>query len=125
MINKMIVTQINNTILGTVNPQTGKRTPDAFTSTLVSPKDMGYQEIAENPDYMAVYNYIMHRYKENLASTVGVKEAILRFMRNNDRYRKVSIEKDLYKTELELYAKISDKKSVDNPDTMFCFQKLK
>jgi predicted O-methyltransferase YrrM len=54
----------------------------------------------------------------------GVKEAVLRFMTNNDRYRKVSIEKDMFKTEPELYPKDSDKKSVDNPDTMFCFQKL-
>jgi predicted O-methyltransferase YrrM len=54
----------------------------------------------------------------------GVKEAVLRFMTNNDRYRKVSIEKDMFKTEPEMYPKDSDKKSVDNPDTMFCFQKL-
>ena len=76
----------------------------------------------ENSDKLLVKNGIMIL---DDVKHKGVKEAILRFMRNNDRYRKVSIEKDLYKTELELYAKISDKKSVDNPDTMFCFQKLK
>jgi predicted O-methyltransferase YrrM len=76
----------------------------------------------ENSDKMLVKNGIMIL---DDVKHKGVKEAILRFMTNNERYRKVSIEKDAFKTELELYPKVSDKKSVDNPDTMFCFQKLK
>jgi predicted O-methyltransferase YrrM len=76
----------------------------------------------ENSDKLLVKNGIMIL---DDVKHKGVKEAVLRFMTNNDRYRKVSIEKDMFKTELEIYPKVTDKKSVDNPDTMFCFQKIK
>lgn len=76
----------------------------------------------ENSDKMLVKNGIMIL---DDVKHKGVKEAVLRFFTNNERYRKVSIEKDMFKTETELYSKVSDKTSVNNPDTMFCFQKLK
>jgi predicted O-methyltransferase YrrM len=84
-------------------------------------EDIVIQDI-ENSDKLLVKNGIMIL---DDVKHKGVKEAIIRFMTNNDRYRKVSIEKDMFKTEPELYPKVSDKKSVDNPDTMFCFQKVK
>ena len=77
----------------------------------------------ENSDKLLVVNGIMIL---DDVKHKGVKDAVIEFMtKHNDRYRKVSIEKDLYKTEKEIYPKDSDKKTVDNPDTMFCLQKLK
>ena len=77
----------------------------------------------ENSDKLLVVNGIMIL---DDVKHKGVKDAVIDFMtKHKDRYRKVSIEKDLYKTEKELYPKDSEKKTVDNPDTMFCLQKLK
>jgi predicted O-methyltransferase YrrM len=74
----------------------------------------------ENSDKLLVKNGLMI-----LANVKhkGVKESILQFM--NDRYRKVSMDKDMFKTEKELYPKIENEHSVDNPNTMICLQKIK
>jgi predicted O-methyltransferase YrrM len=54
----------------------------------------------------------------------GVKEAVIKYMTNNEHYRRVSIQRNLYKTETKLYDKDSSKESATNPNTMYCFQKL-
>jgi len=74
----------------------------------------------ENSDKLLVKNGIMMLTNVNHKD---VKEAILQFM--NDRYRKVSIDKDMFKLEPELYPKVLEKDSVNNPTTMFCLQKIK
>ena len=72
----------------------------------------------ENSDKLLVKNGLMILANVNHKN---VKEAILQFM--NDRYRKVSIDKDMFKTEKELYPKMENQS--DNPNTMICLQKLK
>jgi len=74
----------------------------------------------ENSDKLLVKNGLIILANANHK---GVKEAILQFM--NDRYRKVSMDKDMFKTEKELYPKIENEHSVDNPNTMICLQKIK
>jgi predicted O-methyltransferase YrrM len=74
----------------------------------------------ENSDKLLVKNGLIILANVNHK---GVKEAILQFM--NDRYRKVSIDKDMFKTEKELYPKMENEHSVDNPNTMICLQKIK
>ena len=55
----------------------------------------------------------------------GVKDAVIQFMaKNKDTYRRISIDKEMFKTEAVLYDKDSVKESVTNPNTMFCLQKL-
>lgn len=76
----------------------------------------------ENSDKLLVKNGIMILGNVNHK---GVKEAILQFMTNNDKYKKISIEKDMFKDEPELYPKNEDKQTVDNPSSMICLQKLK
>jgi predicted O-methyltransferase YrrM len=73
----------------------------------------------DNSDKLLVKNGLMILANVNHKN---VKEAILQFM--NNRYRKVSIDKDVFKTEKELYPKMENQ-SVDNPNTMICLQKLK
>jgi predicted O-methyltransferase YrrM len=74
----------------------------------------------ENSDKLLVKNGLIILANANHK---GVKEAILQFM--NDRYRKVSMDKDMFKTEKELYPKMENEHSVDNPNTMICLQKIK
>jgi predicted O-methyltransferase YrrM len=78
----------------------------------------------ENSDNMLVVNGIMIL---DDVKHKGVKDAVIHFMnKNKDRYRKVSVDdKDMYKTESDIYNKDDIKESVSNPSTMFCFQKLK
>jgi len=56
----------------------------------------------------------------------GVKDAILEFAKKYKNYKRISINnKNEFIEEKILYDTKYNKKSFNNPSTMFCFQKMK
>jgi len=54
----------------------------------------------------------------------GVKNALLNFTKKFSNYNRISIKNNNFFTEKILYDKTANKKSFDNPKTMFCLQKI-
>jgi predicted O-methyltransferase YrrM len=54
----------------------------------------------------------------------GVKKAIIEFAKTYKNYKKISIYNDNFIHDKILYNKQAQKRSFDNPNSMFCFQKM-